>query len=112
MGNDVTILTGIVGILIVMGIMMPWVYEMVNFSGSSADVQPPLNPLGNQTATNEYASISAANWYAGGLGIITSLAQAFFFYYPWFPVWLTTLHILIRVIGGVLIYRLIRSGAG
>lgn len=113
MGNDVEILTGIMAMLLVLGIVMPWVAEATGVTSSNPDFFVPRELYGNDTAIEEYLDISSGTWYpSAGLGIIKSLATAFFWIYPWFPAWMTTLHILIRVIGAVLIYRLIRSGAG
>ena len=113
MANDVEIIAGILGILLVMGIIMPWVAEATGVTSSNPDFIVPRELYGNQTAIDEYGDISSGTWYPmTGLGIISSLATAFFWKYSWFPAWLTALHVLIRIIGAILIYRQIRSGAG
>lgn len=115
-GNDVSIMAGILSMLIVMSILIPWIQDAADVTKSEVTVPMPVGFQSgnvNQTSIDEYESISSGSWYGGGkLGILTSLLTSFFWYYPWFPVWLTTLHIALRIIGGVIIYRLIRSGAG
>jgi hypothetical protein len=112
MANDVEILTGILGILLVTAIIMPWIGEAAEVTSVIPEFIIPEEILTNETAMLDFAEIGPVFWFPTQLNFILSLFYAFFFFYPWFPWWLQALHFFIRVIAVVLIYRLIRSGAG
>lgn len=109
MGNDVTIIAGILFTLIALGLVMPI------FKG----------PLGLGVSTvnkTEITNSSAAGWTgtsgsiadtgAGAISMFESLIDAIFWYYEEFPVWLTSIHVGVRLLLGLLIYRQLRSGGG
>lgn len=117
MGNDVSIIAGIIGILVIIGIFMPLFSEALGVdTGDNPTFTTPSDPLHNDSAVEEYARINQTNWYpladSGNLKLIKSVGVSFFWIYDWFPFWLIALHVMIRIIGGILIYRLIRSGGG
>ena len=68
-----------------------------------------MNPTDDTTV---YTQVTDADWYSGGINILTSVGIALFWVFDWFPWYMTLVHIVIRLIGGVLVYRLIRSGGG
>jgi len=97
-GNDVAILASILGILVVMGIVMPWVYDLISVGGEEYP-----NPTLDEDAF-------ATEPDFGDLWTTTkSILTSFFWVYSWFPAWLTSLHLLMRVVGIFIIIRLVRG---
>lgn len=106
MGNDVTIITGIIFTLIAMGLILPI------FEG-------PLGLASSTQNTTQYLNVSSsAEDYTGVTGILgtssifSSIIKALFLYYKWMPGWMIALHVGIRLIGAILLIRLVRSGGG
>lgn len=120
-GNDVAILGGILFILLFMGFFMPILDDVIGGGviAGTPDMEAAASSIPNPDDGNTstpFSDISSSGTIPTGLGIVESLARAFLWSYDWgtgyIAAFLLILHISIRIIGAVLIYRLIRSGAG
>ena len=119
--NDVLILSGILTILIIMGFLMPifskelLVVDFTSINQNLSIESTKLPPQFNVSPTDIYQSNS---WFPGTstFNILTSLAQSLFWFYDFGTGTLATIftlfHFMIRVVAGVIIYRLVRSGSG
>ena len=112
--NDVGILMGILLLLVLMGGIVPIVQNAVGRVSTSYDTDPiaVANPEDSPESYYNSSSLVTDPGYFNALGIVESMGRAFFWVFEDFPWYLTLIHIVIRVIGGVLLYRLIRSGGG
>lgn len=113
--NDVGWILTIFLIITFMGIFVPLMETELGFVSSTVNMTA-LTPGGsfNETAETGFSASPSTN-----VGLIfTGLGQAYFFTFPWmwtsgfFGILFGVFHIAIRLILIVLIYRLVRSGAG
>jgi hypothetical protein len=119
--NDVLILSGILTVLIVMGFLMPIFSGELNVPDFT-NVDQQLNITTTKTpptfATDTTDVYKSDSWFPGTstFDILKSLAQSLFWFYNFgtgtFAMIFMLFHFMIRVIAGVIIYRLIRSGSG
>jgi len=101
MANDVSILASVLGVLVIMGLILPWVGEMVGNTESD-----PTNPDFNQTLTEKGLSETT---YSGLWTAAKGIATSFFWLFTWMPAWLQALHLLLRIIGIFIFIRLARG---
>lgn len=101
-GNDVTILASIMGILLCMGILMPFVYEMVQPLG--AENFPDYTYREDDNFLDSSVPDFGDLW-----GFTRNIGTSFFWYWSWMPAWLISIHVLLRVVGLFIIIRLVRG---
>ncbi|MCX6654508.1 MAG: hypothetical protein NTY03_05225 [Candidatus Bathyarchaeota archaeon] len=106
--NDVVIFSSIMFFLVTLGFFAPLIQ-----SGTNTAVETPNGldvTLINVTGITDLSNVTDVTFSFWGVlgGIFTSL----FLWFSWFPLWLTIIHIGLRLILLLIIYRLIRSGAG
>lgn len=102
MGNDVTILASILGILVLMGLLVPLAAEMVGVNVDEG------KGIGDTNTTGALEDIGWGTLFSSG-SVIVSLIKALFWSYDWFPAWLIILHILVRIIAIFIVVRLARG---
>ena len=116
-GNDVGWIFSIVLLLTLVGFFIPFVEETMEMDSSKIDVENYI-PDDSRYALNDTAeSGSLLSPFTNMKHIITGMFNAYIYTWEW--MWLTPLgimfgliHITIRLVLIVLVYRLARSGGG
>jgi len=84
-----------------MTIFVPSFQEVV---GSTTATTYDVPTAGNKTAVEDWTPATDATTPKEMLG---SFVDAIFWYYDWFPVWLTLLHVIVRIVAVYSIYRIL-----
>ena len=98
MGNDVTIIGGIIFTMLIVAFLIPFIQDEFGETVTENTID---------TVILEEDIEDMGIW-----DLKDSLFSMFIFTYPFFPLWLKILHWAIRIILLLLILRQIRSGAG
>ncbi len=116
MGNDVSIITGIIGVFIIVGVFLPILQDgygvldpdvndvdeiLLDLTNSSIE-------LGEKTSVIDVASIGSLGFF----DIVKSILKMFFWTFGALPAWLDLIFVIFRITLFILLVRLIRSGAG
>jgi hypothetical protein len=106
--NDVVILMSIMFFLIGLGAIAPIIQTGSNqIVTQSTGVQVSLINVSGIADIGNVNDVSLGFW-----AIASSIFQALFLWFGWFPWWLTLIHVVLRIVLVVILYRLFRSGAG
>lgn len=100
--NDVSIMSGIILLFILMGVLLPYISNDLNDSQTIYNTDDIGSNIDNET---NLTSITA-------LVLIKSVASMFFWTFGTLPFWLDAIFLSIRITLGILIYRQVRSGGG
>jgi hypothetical protein len=86
------------------GMFIPIFQEVIGAPTTSFDTYQAGN-------FSNITKININDDYDAGVGVRESLGssvlKSFFWIYTWFPAWLTLIHIVIRIVGVVCIYKLV-----
>jgi len=107
--NDVGIILAIMASLVILGIVAPLIQQATFYtvtSGGASDYK--IISTNSSTIMNPSYDPTGPT----PLNALGGIAVAIFWVFGWMPAWLVSLHVLIRVILILLIYRQIRSGSG
>ena len=92
--NDVAIIGGILFSMLIVALVIPAIQLEFGEDSTAFDIDNAVEEIDSAT------------------DIPGSLWSMFITIYSFFPVWLTLLHVALKIILAILIYRLIRSGGG
>ncbi len=113
MGNDVSIITGIIAVFILTGVFLPIVSDGFNVVIESNDVAGFTNSISNASiAMGEKTAFEAVVGSLGFFDIAKSILLMFIWTFGALPVWLDLIFVIFRIILIILVIRLIRSGGG
>ncbi len=100
--NDVTLITTIVLIFIMLGILLPFINQSFSQAETSFDVNALESSLDDETNFTKIKSVT----------ILSSIGKMFVWTFGNLPFWLDGIFVVFRLMLALLIYRQIRSGAG
>jgi len=110
--NDVIILAGIIAFCIAMGVVTPLIESAMQTGNEGTLAEDYLGSSVPLADINQTGLGGIGTWVTGGLDMVGPMLKAFFLVESWAPWWLSIIHIFLRVLGLVIGYRLLRSGAG
>jgi len=106
MGNDVTILGGIIVTMLIVAFLIPFIQSEFGQTITEIDTDQ-LEGIDAE----DIEDMNPVSWSAP-FSIGKSLFNMFIWSYSFFPIWLILLHQSVKIILVILIYRLVRSGGG
>lgn len=99
--------TTLITILLVLGLMaifVPMLQDAVGVTSSTYDV--PTS--GNVSLIEEYNPDTANPELGSAKQMLgSSFVKSLFWYYDWFPIWLTLVHVIIRIVAIYCIYKIV-----
>ena len=120
MANDITIISGIISIFIVIGVLLPFVNDAFSVQDSVSSVDQFESRIGddvknvrnNESVTGILGTFSAGAQGVSFLKIFFSVALMFFWTFGALPFWIDMIFLILRTILVLIIARNIWIGGG
>lgn len=111
--NDVTYIIIIFGILFLVAIALPYIQRDVISGGDYGTGYNSTITYNNPNVINQSSADINSSTSIISLGtVIISIVKMLFWFYGTLPLALEMFFIFLKIVGWILIYRLIRSGGG
>lgn len=113
MANDVSIISGIIIIFVLLGVFLPTLQDGFGVTQDINDVDAfEQSLLNGTTQMGEKSTFSAVVGSLSFFDYVKSILLMFLWTFGALPLWLDTFFVIFRIILLILLVRLIRSGGG